>query len=1172
MKKTLALLIAVLMVVAMLPMSILTAAAADPAPTADDYFAVYNDGNALVGYYADLAAADAALAEGYTLKLLKDYTATASYAWGAARANSTEPIYYFIDGDDNTVFYEGTDAAAWTFGANCAGEGVLITNITIESLGSEAITISNGTEMILDGVMLASAGHAVVRTVAGASASNPANLYIYGGQFMLACLDGAQANDAVVTNGDAGNVEIYGGVFMNLSDSASEYVLNHTNAAGDFKVYGGMLMATGEQMGFYKPANTAATAGVSLPSMVLPIVKGVTPKLDMDPFELYYTCYASVESDGLLVPTVAPGATVELTEDGNNLVFATNIDADLYAAIQTWARSKAHAAGVSADDYAIEFGTVIVDENMLLAYNGNLETVLTNGAGTVVTATAAELVADANGTRTLLAREEAIAVEDKEARYATFSFIELTIGDNEPEIIFGEFNLAVNSASMASAAASALSDNTDTAIGAYQYPSNMQLQGFNRYTQAEQQVLATYLAHEHSYDFTGDCTDADCIENICTELAESELGMFYAVNGESDYFKLELNADVRYTFDLVDCEADYRIYNESGALCTVANGSFTPAATGTYYLQVTAKTNGIAYVAYAHVHDVDYLGVCSVPGCEDDVSVEVTVGTPANAIVVRGNTYVFNVDLEADVTYSVRAANGTIKLYNAAGEEQVVTDNVFACAESGTYYVVLEATYTGKATVYIIHNHAYDHTGLCAHCGDYLGVQLNNVYTYNTPQRVKVGDQFYLNIRLEAGKTYTITASSYVGSFKLYDAAGVEQALTNGAVFTCEADGVYYLKVNVQTDTSAQIRFEVAHGADCTYNNKGECAFTHADASGAQAAVTCGKTNRTNIQDENTVDATLQAGAKKYFILDYASANVTYRISFNAALSYSFYKADGSALALTATTENGVATVTYSGTSDAAIYLVLENTGDTTVATSITVAHEHVIDHRNQCTVKNTTTGRTPSACSEQREIVTVYENTVKSIVYVAGNVYRYTVPMNEGVEYRIVLANAEATWELKNSAGDTVYSSASADACYIPASTANCYLVVTATADSTENATLLVKGHTHSFNNKGECTGADCDETLNKKVLEAGETYDGYLAAGTHYFNVEMVAGNVYTLTFTADGITYVLYGGENADVAKPLVEGAFTCTESGIYYYVVTVTEDVPAHETYTVEYVGA
>ena len=105
-----------------------------------------------------------------------------------------------------------------------------------------------------------------------------------------------------------------------------------------------------------------------------------------------------------------------------------------------------------------------------------------------------------------------------------------------------------------------------------------------------------------------------------------------------------------------------------------------------------------------------------------------------------------------------------------------------------------------------------------------------------------------------------------------------------------------------------------------------------------------------------------------------------------------------------------------------------------------------------------------------------------------------------------------------------------------------------------------------------GECNGEDCPVTYRKKVLEADVEYYTYLGTGNYFFHVEMEEGETYKLTFTAEGVTYTLYGGENADVEMTLTDGAFTCTETGTYYYVVTVSEDIPAHESYIVEIVVA
>jgi hypothetical protein len=1160
MKKTLALLIAVLMVVAMLPLSVLTAAG-----EAGDAFAVYDAAGAEVGTYATLAEADAALADGYTLKLLADYATDAPYAWGAARVDDGVAISYTIDGNDFTVMYGGADSI-WSFGANCAGDQITVKNIAMISSAADTIVVSDAAVVTIESGNFTSAGRSVVRTMAGASAGNPATLIIRNGYFVLSANAAAQANDAVVTNGTAGNVYVYGGIFMNANESVSEYVLLHTAAANNFKIYGGVMMATGAQKGFYKPANTAATAGVSLPNVELPIVKGMTASYNMDGREVYYTSYGAAEGDALLVPMLSPAASIVVTEEGNTLAFTSKVGADLAAAIVTWARAKAVEAGAAANEYELDFGTLITVEDIFVEYGGSFDAVDD-------TMYCFNVYADLAGTELKDVRDivavtpEYIDSDMKEMRLVAAPFIELTIAGTT-ERFYGEFNMTTGMASMATVAASALRDNAAEADDTYQYPSITAAQAFNRYTEAEQQELLEYLAHEHEYNFRGECVAEDCDSVVLATLLEGITANFYTENGSAAFFELELEEGVSYAFGLTTDAATFEIYDENGVLCKLNGGIFTPAAAGTYYLRANGDKTGTCGVLFSHIHNVDYVGECTV--CGENVAVDAVVGTDKDFIVVKGNSYVVRIALDAGVTYVMRTVNGNFTLYNAEGEEMTVEKNIFVCPEegTGTYYMLVQATYTGKATAKVAHVHTYDHTGLCEHCGQYLGVQINNVYAYTTAVRVKTGDLLFYNIRLEQGKTYKIVSNGYVGSYTFYNADGEEQTLVGGNTFTCEVAGTYYLKISVQTDTAAQVRFEVEHGADCTYNYKGECTFTHSNLQGEQENVTCGKVVRSRFEDEATKLATVNAGAKAYFFVDYLSANVNYKITITGNVLYTFYNASGAAVTMDGVTENGVTTINYTPSANTVLYLVLENAGDATVPVSIAVEHAHTIDHRGQCTVQNTTTGMTASAC-KVREVTTIYADNIVDVDFTAGTLYRFAVTLTGDVQYKIAFENADVTWELKDAAGATLFTSADTAEYYVPTTMATYYMLVTANADSAEGATLSFKSHTHVFNNKGECADENCSATLpNRKTLTAGVEYDGFMGAGTHYFQVAMEAGNTYTLTFTANGVTYKLYGGENADVEQTLTEGAFVCETSATYYYVVTVAEDIIATEVYQVE----
>ena len=364
--------------------------------------------------------------------------------------------------------------------------------------------------------------------------------------------------------------------------------------------------------------------------------------------------------------------------------------------------------------------------------------------------------------------------------------------------------------------------------------------------------------------------------------------------------------------------------------------------------------------------------------------------------------------------------------------------------------------------------------------------------------------------------------------------------------------------------------------------NTGKCTITHVAANGEPANASCGKSIGARIEDEATKTLSMRAGAINYFFLDYAAKNVTYHITITGAVDYTFYKDATTVLPdsdYTATIENDVTTITYKPAADSVIYLVLQNNGEESVSVSIAIDHDHVIDHRGQCTVKNTTTGKTPTSCKE-KQVTNLSVGTALNVVYEAEVLYRYALSsMTAGNEYTIALENAEATWELKDADGATVYSSDDASAPFVPEKTASYYLLVTATAASTGTdevpATLTVTVHVHTFNKKGECNGENCPLTLNKYVLETDKEYNTYLAVGEHYFHVDMEAGNSYALGFfTEDGevntnVTFKLFAGENADVEKTLVDGVFECEEDGTYYFVVTVAvEDTTARDSFIVE----
>lgn len=192
MKKLLALLIAVMMVVALVPATVLSAmvpasepveggdagnpvvppvSPEDTAPSVDyvitegstddtderveegntfafdleftegeDKFEVVNKDDVLVGYFKDLASADAWVRNGDTLRFLADWTISTRYNFGAGRTQFAKVhMAYTIDGNGHTLIYTAADDTAVTyayalgFNGNDASHEITLTNLKMVS-------------------------------------------------------------------------------------------------------------------------------------------------------------------------------------------------------------------------------------------------------------------------------------------------------------------------------------------------------------------------------------------------------------------------------------------------------------------------------------------------------------------------------------------------------------------------------------------------------------------------------------------------------------------------------------------------------------------------------------------------------------------------------------------------------------------------------------------------------------------------------------------------------------------------------------------------------------------------------------------------------------------------------------------------------------------------------
>lgn len=114
----------------------------ESAPTFDreftegvDKLELVNAKDELVGYFADLAAADAWVRNGDTLRFLADITLADAVVFGAGRASfggkADAPVKYTIDGNGKMVDYRGEKNYALWFSADSRQSNVLIRDLTV---------------------------------------------------------------------------------------------------------------------------------------------------------------------------------------------------------------------------------------------------------------------------------------------------------------------------------------------------------------------------------------------------------------------------------------------------------------------------------------------------------------------------------------------------------------------------------------------------------------------------------------------------------------------------------------------------------------------------------------------------------------------------------------------------------------------------------------------------------------------------------------------------------------------------------------------------------------------------------------------------------------------------------------------------------------------------------
>ena len=275
--------------------------------------------------------------------------------------------------------------------------------------------------------------------------------------------------------------------------------------------------------------------------------------------------------------------------------------------------------------------------------------------------------------------------------------------------------------------------------------------------------------------------------------------------GDKDWFKVELDANHSYsikvagltaadagTVVIVDAQGNPVTLPGELGKGTAGATAFTPAASGTYYVQVQSGGPTGNYTVSVSEYADDYTNSAVRPGT-------IAVGTTAQgAFEAVGDSDWFKVDLVAGKSYSTTATmNGQSSYFAFAtfadGQGLVPLGQTFTATASGTYYVQVLGFQDGATTKgpnYTLSVNAY--------ADDYAdNVQTTGTITVGgqaTGKTEVMWDEDWFKVTLVEGKSYVFTAS---GGFlpptvQVVDAQG---NYVGSNVLTAHASGTYYLSV-----------------------------------------------------------------------------------------------------------------------------------------------------------------------------------------------------------------------------------------------------------------------------------------------------------------------------------------------------------------------------------------
>ena len=722
MKRTLAFLIAVLMVAAMIPAAVLSAAgqAAEelweqlppvgyndepagseppvvPAPAEDDVVELLDNGGASVGYYETLAEADEALQNGYTLKLLK--SVEGDYTFGASRATAGSEIAFTVDGNNVAVM------GKWTFNT---ADSVTLENCKFACTAGSAILVDGTADLTLkSGVIESAAAPGFAATQALVQVQGNATFKMTGGEICHR----AGGLTAIYVKGSA-KAELSGGYV----ESNALYTLLSGEATADVDY--GLFVSGGEfvlQARHEYLAANANSAVVSCADGKVSLNGGIFIN-NSDSANASTKVVGKSNATGTLlvlggVFMATPTQTHFFTTVGNSGSGTTLPVSDIpisgatapamYYKGRTYYVFAYKAAYLPAPEVNATVNIRLYKDSQGVSSNGLLFT------STLTPAQYQALLLDAQR----IAQDEGMPIDSVRLSYGTLVMPLTNLMPESDLIPSGRFDTALYD---------------ELGLPYVMIPATPAAEGGGLVKNSASEGVEFHAA--------------------LINIAEKHYATYYA---GIPYVTINLVSSGEVVQKTVTYFPSFDASKGVASLSSVANRAINDnsAVKAAPYLYKSLTVPG-SYSPYsaaqqttlksylAHVHTYDYKGVCSGTVCEHyNASAALAVDSQQNLYCEFGDMKYYTLTLEQGVSYSIQIANSklaTYTLYDADGKICAVSGGKFTATEGGEYYLVVASLGFGSTFISLNHVHDATYLGYCSVCQTNLSV---NVTVENAYER-----------------------------------------------------------------------------------------------------------------------------------------------------------------------------------------------------------------------------------------------------------------------------------------------------------------------------------------------------------------------------------------------------------------------------------------------------